>query len=166
MFDAFIDPALRLAAALIAGMAIGLNRDLHGKPTGVRTLGLVGLGAALVTYGALHAVTAGGAVFDNLDASSRAVQGLIQGLLTGIGFIGAGVILHDTSTLKVHGLTTAAAVWVTAGIGLICGLGEWGVLAIAGCLIFVLLIFGGPLERYFHRRIGGGSDRPPDSAGG
>lgn len=150
MFDDLLDPALRLIAAMIAGMAIGLNRDLHGKPTGVRTLGLVGLGAALVTYGALHAVTAAGAVNENLDASSRAVQGLIQGLLTGIGFIGAGVILRDNSTLKVHGLTTAAAVWVTAGIGLICGLGEWGVLAIAGCLVFLLLTFGGPLERVFH----------------
>lgn len=163
MFETLIDPALRLAAAVIAGMMIGLNRDLHGKPTGVRTLGLVGLGAALVTYGALHAVTKGGSVYDNLDASSRAVQGLIQGLLTGIGFIGAGVILHDTSTLRVHGLTTAAAVWVTAAIGLICGLGEWYLLAIAGCLVFGLLLFGGPLERSFHRRLGGDRSEPSDS---
>jgi putative Mg2+ transporter-C (MgtC) family protein len=161
MFDTLLDPALRLVAAMIAGMAIGLNRDLHGKPTGVRTLGLVGLGAALVTYGALHAVTAGGSIYENLDASSRAVQGLIQGLLTGIGFIGAGVILHDTSTLKVHGLTTAATVWVTAGIGLICGLGEWRVLAIAGCLVFALLIFGGPLERRFHHPTRDDHDRLP-----
>jgi putative Mg2+ transporter-C (MgtC) family protein len=124
-------------------------------------LGLVGLGAALVTYGALHAVTSAGAINENLDASSRAVQGLIQGLLTGIGFIGAGVILHDTSTLKVHGLTTAAAVWVTAAIGLICGLGEWGVLAIAGCLVFVLLTFGGPLERLFRRPTRNDHDRLP-----
>ncbi len=87
-----IDSILRLLAATAVGMIIGLNRDLSGKPIGMRTLALVSLGAAVVGTAGLN--------FGNLavhpDALSRVLQGIIQGTLTGIGFIGAGVILHNT----------------------------------------------------------------------
>lgn len=121
--DDVIELALRLLAAVVAGMLLGLNRDVNGKPTGMRTLGLVSLGAALVSvtaqkYTGLEA---------HPDASSRVLQGVIQGVLTGVGFIGAGAILHNRQALDVLGLTTAATVWVTAGVGIAAGLGAWWV---------------------------------------
>src|SRR5437763_6903547 len=119
----FWDVALRLCAATLLGAAIGLNRDLHGKPTGVRTLGLVALGSALLVVGTMQA---GPGPHGSVDALSR----VIQGVITGIGFLGAGVIIHDSGGNQVHGLTTAACIWLTAGIGLICGTGAWSILLI------------------------------------
>lgn len=145
-----LDAALRLLAATLAGMAIGLNRDLRGKPTGIRTLGLVALGSAIVTIAMAHY-----APFDNHpDASSRVLQGVVQGVLTGIGFLGAGVIMRNPQGFDVHGLTTAAAVWVTAVIGIVCGLGDWSLVVVGGALTLFLLVCGGPIERFLHRRLG------------
>jgi len=136
---------LRLGVATLASGAIGLNRDLHGKPIGVRTLGLVGLACAAVV---LFAMPAYGEMRIS-DATSR----VIQGILTGIGFLGAGVIVHAeiAGHSKVHGLTSAACVWFTACIGVICGAGEWRLVTVALAIAFVLLMVGGPLERTLHR---------------
>jgi len=129
---------LRLGAALLAGALIGLNRDRHHKPAGVRTLGLVGLCSAIVVV--------------TLAASgdANAVSRGIQGLLTGIGFLGAGVIMRSKEGAEVHGLTTATCSWMTAGIGAACGAGEWKIVAVGFPLVFVLLYLGGPLERLLH----------------
>ena len=132
--------ALRLIAATLVGGAIGLNRDLHGKPTGVRTMGLVGLGSALI-------VVAAGLVGGTGDAT-RAVQGVV----TGIGFLGAGVIVKDSSSSRIHGLTTAATIWLTAALGMTCGLGHWALALVATGLGLAVLIFGGPVERAIHHR--------------
>ena len=132
--------ALRLVVATLVGGVVGLNRDLHGKPTGVRTMGLVGLGSAMF-------VVTAGMVGGNGDAT-RAVQGIV----TGIGFLGAGVIFKDLSTDRIHGLTTAATIWLTAALGVTCGLGYW-VLACTGTgLSFAVLLFGGRFEKAVHRR--------------
>ena len=133
-----IDVTLRLVTALLAGGAIGLNRDLHGKPTGVRTLGLVGLGSAIVVL-----IVAG----HDVNATSRVIQGLVMG----VGFIGAGVIIHGHISGHVHGLTTAACAWLTACVGAACGAGQWLVLSVSLPLIFLLLVLGGPIERMMHR---------------
>ncbi|CAH1670360.1 MgtC/SapB family protein [Chelatococcus asaccharovorans] len=137
-----LDQFLRLGAATLIGMIIGLNRDLENKPTGVRTLGLVGLATALVTVGTLEFEPLG----DNPDALSRVVQGLIQGILTGIGFIGAGAILRDRDSGDIHGLTTAASVWVTAAAGIVCGLGNWPLVVTAVVVAMALLISGHAIE--------------------
>lgn len=129
---------LRLGAATLVGAALGLNRDLRGKPTGVRTLGLVGLGAAL----AVMAVGEG----HGADASR-----VIQGIVTGIGFLGAGVIVRGGIKHHVRGLTTAACVWLTACAGAVCAMGEWRLLAGGVPLMFVVLVLGGPFERWVHR---------------
>jgi len=142
-----IDIALRLSAAGLAGVATGLNRDLHGKPTGVRTLGLVGVGAAL----AVLAVTGTGSA----DTSR-----VIQGILTGIGFLGVGVIVRNNEGHQVHGLTTAACVWVTASIAVACAVAEWRTVLISAPLVFVILVFGGSFEKAVHRRWPG--TRTPD----
>ena len=132
-----LDIALRLGAAALAGIALGLNRDLHGKPTGVRTLGLVGVGTAL-------------AVLAISGASGADVSRVIQGILTGIGFLGAGVIVRNEGQ-HVHGLTTAACVWLTACFGVACAVAEWRIVLIGASLVFVILVFGGPFEKAIHR---------------
>jgi putative Mg2+ transporter-C (MgtC) family protein len=136
---------LRLGAAVAAGVCVGLNRDLHNKPIGMRTLGLVSLGAAVVTVSTIQAP----GLSEHPDALSRVVQGLIQGIMAGISFIGAGVILRDLNAKVVHGLTTAATVWVTAALGIACGLGAWRTTGISLVLALLLLAGLGWLERLF-----------------
>jgi putative Mg2+ transporter-C (MgtC) family protein len=134
-FD-IVDIFWRLTAAVVVGMLIGLNRDLTGKPIGVRTLGLVSLGAAIVAVSTVHFR----GLADHPDALSRVVQGVIQGIMAGIGFIGAGVILRDTKEKTVKGLTTAATVWVTAALGIACGLAAWQIVGLAMALAVFLLV--------------------------
>jgi putative Mg2+ transporter-C (MgtC) family protein len=147
------DILLRLGAATLAGGAIGLNRDLHGKPVGLRTLGLVGLATATIVILA--------ATFDNKfpDATSR----IIQGILTGIGFLGAGVIIHRENRSRVQGLTSAACTWLAACVGIVCGAGQWRIAAVALGITFTVLIVGGRTERWLHRALGGKHYQPEDS---
>jgi putative Mg2+ transporter-C (MgtC) family protein len=140
------DVILRLGAATLIGAAIGLNRDLHGKPIGVRTLGLVGLASAI----AVLAVAPSGGEGVQFDATSR----VIQGVLTGIGFLGAGVIVRRSIGKRVHGLTSAACAWTTACLGLVCGLAAWPIVTTGVVFVFVLLLFGGPFERMCQRWLG------------
>lgn len=134
-----IDIVLRLVGAVLVGGALGLDRDLHSKPTGVRTLSLVALGSAL----AVMAVTGSGEI--------NAVSRVIQGVLTGIGFLGAGVIVRTAGGEHVRGLTTAAVTWLTACVGVVCGVAEWRVILVGVPLVFVVLHVGGPLEKALHR---------------
>jgi putative Mg2+ transporter-C (MgtC) family protein len=144
MSDIDISVILRLLAASAAGIALGLPRNLSEKPIGMRTLGLVSLGAAMVTIAALRYPAIG----SEPDAASRVLQGIVQGLMVGVGFIGAGVILRDTSTNRVHGLTTATTVWIAAALGIACGLADWLVTAVGLPLALVILIV---LKRFEHR---------------
>jgi putative Mg2+ transporter-C (MgtC) family protein len=77
---------------------------------------------------------------ENPDAMSRVVQGIIQGVMAGISFIGAGVILRDARARTVEGLTTAATVWVTAALGIACGLGRWNVVIVGVAITLFLLV--------------------------
>lgn len=147
------DIVLRLGVATLASGIIGLNRDLHGKPIGLRTLGLVGLATATVVLLANPAALEAGRLS---DATSR----IIQGLLTGIGFLGAGVIVHADQS-KVKGLTSAACVWFTACVGIVCGLGLWRLVTVALAIALLLLALGGPIERALHRLFRGASDENP-----
>jgi putative Mg2+ transporter-C (MgtC) family protein len=147
MLLALEDVAIRLGAAAAAGAAIGLNRDLRGKQIGMRTLALVSLGAATVTVATLQVE----GMWEDADALSRVVQGLIQGLMAGIGFIGAGVILRKPNEDVVQGLTTAATVWVTAAFGLACGLAAWRTVAVALGLALAILVVVAWIERWSRR---------------
>lgn len=142
------DVVVRLGAAMLIGGAVGLNRDLHNKPTGVRTLGLVGLGSALVVIAIMDFP---GASPNDLNALSRVMQGVVAG----IGFLGIGVIVRKGGDPRIHGLTTAACIWVTACVGMVCGVGAWRLLLAAVPLIFLLLLLGGRLDRAIHERWGG-----------
>jgi len=132
----WIDIVLRLGAAMAGGIAIGLNRNLSNKPIGMRTLALVALGASAVTVAAVQF----DAMAEHPDALSRVVQGVIQGVMVGISFIGAGVILRDSSGEHVHGLTTAATVWVSAALGIACGLAAWRIVAVAAVMALAALV--------------------------
>src|SRR5258708_14942232 len=87
----------------------------------------------------------------------------VQGIITGIGFLGAGVILHDKIGRRVHGLTTAATLWISAGLWIACGAGEWVTVLLATALIFGILIWGGPITLALHRRFPRQVAGPPPS---
>ena len=141
-----LDTVLRMVAAVIAGGAIGVNRDIHGKPTGVRAHALVSLGAAvLVIAGSGPLIGA-----DHPDALSR----VIQGIVAGIGFLGAGVILRGATGLHVYHLVTAASLWATTGLGVLCGLGEYFVAGAATILVLIVLVGGLPIDRWLFGRKG------------
>jgi len=144
---------LRLGAALLLGSVLGLNRELHGKAAGLRTHALVCLGAAVATLLALGPLSR--------PPDPNAVSRVVQGILTGVGFLGAGVILRDPMG-HVTGLTTAATIWICAVLGIVCGLGYWWLLGIAVVITLLVLVFGRPIERLaeklFHRH----ATQPPD----
>ncbi|QPF87481.1 MgtC/SapB family protein [Bradyrhizobium genosp. L] len=144
---------LRLGAATLAGGAIGLDRDLRGKPIGLKTLGLVSLSTAMVVLLALQTVEPG----KFTDAASR----VIQGVLTGIGFLGAGVIVRRGDRFHVHGLTSAACAFLAACVGVVCGAGHWPIVITALVLAFLLLTFGKRAETWLHRTLGGKNDPSP-----
>jgi putative Mg2+ transporter-C (MgtC) family protein len=131
----------RLAAALIAGGLIGFNREIGHKPAGLKTHALVALGSCLVTMLGTHLSEPGAG--HNADATSR----VIQGLLAGIGFLGGGAILRDGDGTKVHGLTTAATLWMVTCLGIACGLGAWIVAIFASILTVLILVIGNGIER-------------------
>ena len=110
---------IRLLAALLAGGIIGYQRESVGKAAGLRTHMLVSMGTALFVIGAVHAGM-------EQDAMSR----VVQGLATGIGFLGAGTILKVEHERRIRGLTTAAGIWMTAAIGVAVGLGHLATAAI------------------------------------
>lgn len=130
----------RLAAATVAGMVLGINRDLRGKPAGVRTHALVAIGACLVTIISMEVASADGTLDPN------AVSRVVQGVITGIGFIGGGVILKLPQNRTVQGLTTAASVWIVACLGISFGAGMWRTAVIGLVFTMSALLLGGHIE--------------------
>ncbi|HEY0707703.1 MAG TPA: MgtC/SapB family protein [Polyangia bacterium] len=114
-----IEILLRLFAALIVGGIIGIERSHRGRPAGFRTHALVCLSTAL-----LMMVTVYESRWFSSDSETRTMidpTRMAQGIMTGLGFLGAGAIMRDGATVR--GLTTAASIWITAGIGVLIGIG-------------------------------------------
>jgi putative Mg2+ transporter-C (MgtC) family protein len=137
----WLEIALRLGSAAIAGAAIGIEREIQHKAAGFRTIAIVCIGAAVAT---LASVTA--------TADPAAASRVLQGVLAGIGFLGAGVIVHQAQTQHVKGLTTAASIWTAAAIGSVCGLGLWKIVLVSTGLVLILLVAARYIERAFNRR--------------
>jgi putative Mg2+ transporter-C (MgtC) family protein len=119
MTQEYLEIVFRIIAALIAGGLIGLERSHRGRPAGFRTHALVCLASSLlmlVTVYETHWIPKGGAATVVLDPTRMA-----QGIMTGIGFVGAGAIIKEGFTVR--GLTTAASIWITAAIGILTGIG-------------------------------------------
>ena len=140
---------LRLTAAVLIGSVIGIDRELHHKPAGLRTHGLVALGAAAITLTGIQLSSPG---------DPGGVLRAVQGIITGIGFLGAGVILHPANQGSVLGLTTAASLWVVADLGIGCGAGLWGSTLSAAGLTLLILVFGGRFERIVARYVAAKAD--------
>jgi putative Mg2+ transporter-C (MgtC) family protein len=138
---------LLLAAAL--GAALGLEREYRQKPAGLRTNILIALGSALFTAISMTMAAAGGS--DRIAAQ----------VVTGVGFLGGGAILR--SGRSVHGMTTAATIWVNAAIGMAAGAGQFALATATTALTLVVLAVLPPVEAYFDRRTGiNGGDHRPD----
>ena len=112
---------MRLASALAAGSLIGLERSVHGRPAGFRTHALVCLASALLMLVTAYQWEWLGVTAANEDSFRTDPTRMAQGIMTGIGFLGAGVIFKEG--LTVRGLTTAASIWITAAIGILYGVG-------------------------------------------
>jgi len=137
---------LRLGVAALIGAAIGAERHLRGQPAGLRTHAIVALAAALAV---LICVPINGDVSSHPDAQSR----VLQGILTGIGFLGAGVILHGARRGAIYGLTSAAGIWITAVFGALCGHGRIDVAVIGFILVLLVLFFGACIENAIARHL-------------
>lgn len=136
--DDWLGLVSRLLLAVLVGGVVGWNREMAGKAAGLRTQMLVSLGAALFVLALLLDNTA---EISSVDPLSHA----IQGVATGVGFLGAGEILQeprqDSSTPMVRGLTSAASIWVAAALGVVAACGFWQV-SLMGALLTLLILVG------------------------
>jgi len=140
----FTRVAVRLLLAIVLGAAIGFERELAARTAGLRTHMMVALGVALAVVAA--------------ELSELEAGRVVQGILAGIGFLGAGAILKETERAQVKGLTTAASIWATAGIAIAAGLGREATAVLATVLALVILSVLRRLE--FHlKRVSQSSDR-------
>lgn len=131
---------VRLFIAALSGAIIGIERERTGKEAGIRTHMLVALGAAMIVLGPLQSGL-------NSDELSR----IIQGLVTGIGFIGGGAILKLQEKREIEGLTTAAGIWMTSAIGVAAGLGRAGLAIIGTILTWMILSVLGPISERLNK---------------
>ena len=134
------DDIFSIILAVALGTAIGLEREIRGKAAGLRTNVLICLGAAVFTVISKEMAAGTG------DSLTR----IAAGVVTGVGFLGAGAIIRDRG--GVHGLTTAATIWLVASIGMACGAGFYK-LAVISTLVAIVVLIGlaqleKPLERY------------------
>jgi len=120
-----LEMVLRLLLAAILGGVIGAQREWEGKPTGLRTLALISMGSALF------------AVVSGLSFAGGDPSRIAAGIVTGVGFLGAGAILHRHGGIE--GLTSAAAIWVSAGVGLAAGAGLYLISAVSTIVTLIIL---------------------------
>ncbi len=142
--DDWLNISFRLCIALLVGAIIGLEREIRRKPAGLRTHMLVSFGSAMF----ILIIMQTGGLQTSPDELSRviekdAISRVIQGIATGVGFLGAGEIVRQSSQesqrLEIHGLTSAAAIWVSAALGIAAGCGLWQLGLIGSLLTFVVL---------------------------
>jgi putative Mg2+ transporter-C (MgtC) family protein len=127
---------IRLLVAMLLGGIVGFQREHTGKPAGVRTHMLVALGAALFVLAAAES-----------GMTSADLSRVIQGLATGMGFIGGGAILKLSEEHQIRGLTSAAAIWMTAAIGVAVGLGRLWMAMLSMLLTWFILAVVNKIER-------------------
>ena len=127
---------IRLFAAMLLGAVIGLQRESVGAAAGLRTHMLVTLGAAVFVLAPL-----------SVDMSGEQVSRVIQGVATGIGFIGGGAVLKLAAEREILGLTTAATIWLATAVGIAVGMGRIGFAAIVVALSWVILAVIGRFSR-------------------
>lgn len=134
-----LQEVISLAMAVLFGGLIGLEREINGKPAGVRTNILICLGAAAFTIIANYL----GVEFG--DGASRVGAGVV----TGVGFLGAGALIQEGS--GIHGLTTAASIWLVSSVGVACGAGLYHIAGVVTIMALLVLFALHPLTRKLHK---------------
>jgi putative Mg2+ transporter-C (MgtC) family protein len=142
---------VRLLVAVFLGALIGYERERKESAAGLRTHMMVALGASLFVVVPQQA----GMSFEDLSR-------VIQGLIAGIGFLGAGAIMKLSDKEQIKGLTTAASIWATAAIGIAAGMGREATALLSTGLALVILAALPPIERHIQARNEASSDRPKD----
>jgi putative Mg2+ transporter-C (MgtC) family protein len=135
------DLTLRLLLAAGLGAAIGLEREYRQKAAGLRTNILIAMGSALFTL-----------ISVQIGAAGHTPDRIAAQVVTGIGFLGGGAILR--SGRNVHGMTTAATIWVNAAVGMAAGAGYFAIATAATAVTLGVLLLLPPIEGYFERRAG------------
>ncbi|MFZ9010693.1 MAG: MgtC/SapB family protein [Anaerohalosphaeraceae bacterium] len=127
-----------LAFAMGLGAIIGIEREIHGKPAGLRTNILICMGAATFMM-----------IANRMLASPDAISRMTAGIVTGVGFIGGAVVLRDRT--NVYGVTTAATIWVVTSIGIACGMQLYDIAVAVTLLSLLILVVLNPLDRKIHK---------------
>jgi putative Mg2+ transporter-C (MgtC) family protein len=136
--------SFRLVAAVLLGSVIGLQREVTGAPAGLRTHMIVALGAALFVV-----------VPPRIGIPPEDLSRVIQGIVTGIGFIGGGAILKRAAEGEVMGITTAAGLWLTTAVGVAAGVGRIGLATVAVLLCWLILSAVARFERTLATKLNG-----------
>ena len=126
-----------LVAAVVLGGLIGLEREIHKKPAGLRTNILICMGAATFML-----------IADKMLASPDAISRMTAGIVTGVGFIGGGAVLRDRASI--YGVTTAATIWVVTSIGIACGMRLYEIAVAVTLLSLLVLVVLSPLDKKIH----------------
>jgi putative Mg2+ transporter-C (MgtC) family protein len=152
-WDLVLQVVVRLVVAAILGGIIGMERMLKGKPAGLRTQMLVCMASASVL------------IVARLDGIPHAeLSRVIDGILTGIGFIGGGVILKLTQEREILGVTTAASIWATAAVGIAVGLGALWIAVVTVFVVWVILFVLGYFETHVWKVGDGAFDSASDNS--
>jgi putative Mg2+ transporter-C (MgtC) family protein len=131
-----VDILVHLVVAMVAGGLIGLERSYYGRPAGFRTHTLVCMASSLLMLVTIYQRDwFSGAMIDTVRVDPTRMA---QGIMTGIGFLGAGVIMKERASIR--GLTTAASIWITAAIGILAGVGLYKALTVVAILPFGNLV--------------------------
>jgi len=158
-----IEMVLRLSVAALLGGLLGFEREAKSKPAGLRTHMLVALGSAcfsLAAFGLAEEARDGAA----LGATSVDPTRVVQGIIGGIGFLGAGAIIRDRGAVR--GLTTAGSIWLTGAVGIAAGAGNFLLAGLAVVLAMAILSVLGWLEQRVQGRRAASGGTPPDDPSG
>lgn len=133
---------IALSIAFLLGGIIGLEREINGKPAGLRTNIIICVGACAFTVLSSHF---GGSGSVSGDVSSR----IVAGIITGVGFLGGGVLIREGSSI--HGLTTAASIWLVTSIGIACGIGQFATAVIVTVMTLIVLLALSPFAHFIRK---------------
>jgi len=160
-FPSIGDMVVRTLVAVLGAAALGWERERRGKPAGLRTQMMVGLGSAVFTMVTLKFYQA---TIEAGEAGQVDPLRVVQGVIIGIGFLGAGTIVHARGSVK--GLTTAATIWVVGAFGIACGLGYYFLAGVSVFFALIVLIAMGLLERRLIKQEEAENQREPIEADG
>lgn len=149
--DDWLEILIRMGAAIACGAVVGFEREFQAKPAGLRTHMMVALGSASFTLVTMHIFQA---TLESTDATRLGIDPIrvVSGVIGGIGFLGAGTIIQ--SRAAVHGITTAATIWVVGSVGIACGTGYYIVALFTVAFSLLILLGVGGLGFMLERRNG------------